>query len=179
MCSSDLKLAAGACATLLPALATAQDALVEAARKEGTLTFYTSQVAVAEQQVAQAFKKQYPGVNVEVVYAGGGALFERIRAEAQANRDGADVHLQSDLPLMERLREAGLLMQWDAPEAAAYPAAYRKDGYWTGMADVVNLFIYNKARVKAAEAPQRWTDLLDPKWSGRVATVHIGGGGLP
>jgi iron(III) transport system substrate-binding protein len=155
------------------------DKLYEEARKEGMLTFYTSQVAVAEQKIAQAFKKKYPGVNVEVVYAGGGALFERLRAEAQAGRDLADVHLQSDLPLMERLREAGLLAQWDAPEAAAYPAAYRKDGYWTGVADVVNLIVYNKMKVKPADVPARWAGLLDPKWSGRIASVHIGGGGLP
>ncbi len=161
------------------AAAQSVDKLYEEARKEGTLTFYTSQVAVAEQKIAQAFKKKYPGVNVEIVYAGGGALFERIRAEAQAGRDIADVHLQSDLALMERLREAGLLAQWDAPEAAAYPAAYRKDGYWTGIADVVNLLVYNKMKVKPAEAPARWADLLDPKWSGRIASVHVGGGGLP
>ena len=48
-----LRLAAGACAAFLSALAMAQDALVEAARKEGTLTFYTSQVAVAEQARAR------------------------------------------------------------------------------------------------------------------------------
>ena len=67
----------------------------------------------------------------------------------------------------------------DLPEAAAYPAAYRKDGYWTGMADVVNLFIYNKARVKAAEAPQRWTDLLDPKWRGKMVWSNSQDTGAP
>jgi iron(III) transport system substrate-binding protein len=155
------------------------DKLYEEARKEGTLTFYTSQVAAAEQKMAQAFKKKYSGVDVEVVYAGGGVLFERLRAEAQAGRDVADVHLQSDLPLMERLREADLLAQWDAPEAAAYPAPYRKDGYWTGVADVVNLLVYNRMKVKPEEVPGRWAELLDPKWSGRIASVHVGGGGLP
>ncbi len=152
--------------------------LYENARKEGTLTFYTSQVGVAEQQIAQVFKKRYPGVAVEVVYAGGGALFERIKAEAAAGREQADVHLQSDLPLMERLREADLLAQYDPPEAADYPASYR-NGYWTGIADVVDLLIYNKMKVKPAEVPQTWRELLDPKWSGRVASVNIGGGGLP
>jgi iron(III) transport system substrate-binding protein len=163
-----------------PAPATGDAAeLYENAKKEGGLTFYTSQVGVAEQQITQAFKKRYPGVAVEVVYAGGGALFERLRAEAAAGRDLADVHLQSDLPLMERLREAGLLAQWEAPEAKAFPATYRKDGYWTGIADVVNLLIYNKMKVKPAEVPDTWKALLDPKWSGRVGSVHVGGGGLP
>lgn len=155
------------------------DKLYEEAKKEGVLTFYTSQVASAEQKIAQAFKKKYPGINVEVIYAGGGVLFEKIRAEAQAGRDIADIHVQSDLPLMEKLREANLLAQYDAPEAAAFPPAYRKDGYWTGFADFVNVIAYNKVKVKADAAPKRWADLLDPKWSGRTASVHIGGGGLP
>ena len=154
-------------------------ALYENAKKEGTVTFYTSQVGVAEQQIAQAFKKRYPGVAVEVVYAGGGVLFERIKAEAAAGREQADVHLQSDLPLMERLREADLLAQYNAPEASAYPAGYHKNGYWTGIADVVDLLIYNKMKVKPADLPETWGNLLDAKWSGRIASVNIGGGGLP
>lgn len=163
----------------LDVAAQSTDKLYEEAKKDGTLTFYTTQVASAEQKIAQAFKAKYPGINVEIIYAGGGVLFERIRAEAQAGRDIADIHVTSDVTLMEQLREANLLAQYNAPEAAEFPAAYRKDGYWTGFADFVNVIAYNKLKFKPDQVPQRWVDILDPKWSGRIASVHVGGGGLP
>ena len=35
-----------------------------------------------------------------------------------------------------------------------------------------HIMIYNSLRVTAADAPKSWTDLLDPRWKGRVATGH-------
>lgn len=154
--------------------------LYEAARGESPIVFYTSQVGVQEQNIVQGFLEAYPGVDVEVVYAGGGALYERIVAEAGAGRTQADVHLQSDLALMERLREEGLLAQYNAPESAAYPEEAKGDGYWTAVANVVNVIVYNNALVSEDEAPRSWADLLDPKWGdGNLAVLHVGGGGVP
>ena len=33
---------------------------------------------------------------------------------------------------------------------------------------------YNTSKVKPEEAPKNWTDLLDPKWKGKVSTGHPG-----
>ena len=30
------------------------------------------------------------------------------------------------------------------------------------------MLVYNSAAVPAAEAPQDWDDLLDPKWKGKI-----------
>jgi iron(III) transport system substrate-binding protein len=174
--------AIGLAATTFAAGAFAQDSvesLYEAAKAEGRVVFYTSQVGAVEQRIADKFSERYPGIDVEVVYAGGGVLYDRLTAEAQAGRDEADVHLQSDMSLMERLQGAGLLAQWNPPEAAVLPAEDRGDGYWTTVANVVNVIIYNNLKVSAEDAPRSWSDLFDPKWKGRIATVHIGGGGLP
>lgn len=156
------------------------DELYQAAQTESPIVFYTSQVGVQEQNIVQGFTEEYPGVDVEVVYAGGGALYERLLAEAAAGRGQADVHLQSDLALMERLREEGLLAQYNAPEADSYPDGAKGDGYWTAVANVVNVFIYNNGLVSEEEAPRSWADLFDPQWGdGRLAVLHVGGGGVP
>ena len=33
---------------------------------------------------------------------------------------------------------------------------------------------YNTSKVKAEDSPKAWTDLLDPKWKGKVSTGHPG-----
>lgn len=154
--------------------------LYERAQQEQPVVFYTSQVGVQEQRVVEGFLAEYPGVDVEVVYAGGGSLYERITSEAAAGRSQADVHLQSDLALMQRLHDQGLLAQYHAPEAESYPEEAKADGYWTAVANVVNVIIYNNVLVSEEEAPRSWQDLLDPRWSDRqLAILHVGAGGVP
>ena len=36
------------------------------------------------------------------------------------------------------------------------------------------LITYNTAVVSQADAPKKWTDLLDPKWKGKVSIGHPG-----
>ena len=36
------------------------------------------------------------------------------------------------------------------------------------------MITYNTSKVKAEDAPKKWTDLLDPKWKGKVSTGHPG-----
>lgn len=157
-----------------------QDELYQAAQNESPIVFYTSQVGVQEQNIVRGFMEDFPGIDVEVVYAGGGALYERIKAEAAAGRSQADVHLQSDLALMERLREEGVLAQYNAPEAESYPDEAKGDGYWTAVANVVNVIVYNNGLVSEDEAPRSWADLLDPQWgNGQLAVLHVGAGGVP
>jgi len=47
-------------------------------------------------------------------------------------------------------------------------------GFYYPSALIGHLMIYNSAKVKSEDAPRRWTDLLDPKWKGRIATGHPG-----
>ena len=34
------------------------------------------------------------------------------------------------------------------------------------------MLTYNSSKVKAEDAPKKWTDLLEPKWKGKVSTGH-------
>ena len=36
------------------------------------------------------------------------------------------------------------------------------------------MLTYNSSKVKPEDAPKKWTDLLDPKWKGKVSTGHPG-----
>lgn len=44
-----------------------------------------------------------------------------------------------------------------------------KEGYYTLFSDLPLVFIYNRKLVKEEDAPKRWNDFLNPKWTGRIA----------
>ena len=48
------------------------------------------------------------------------------------------------------------------------------DGFYHTTSAGLVVITYNTAKVKAEEAPKKWTDLLDPKWKGKVSIGHPG-----
>src|SRR5262249_21455134 len=56
--------------------------LIEAAKKEGKLIYYTANFTEVEQETIKAFNKRFPFVKIELVRAPGGQLITRVRTEA-------------------------------------------------------------------------------------------------
>src|SRR4051812_15123893 len=82
-------LAAATALPFAPALAQAEfgpPELVEAAKKEARLVFYTANFIEVEQEVINAFNKRFPFVKVEMVRAPGGQLITRVKTEAAAGK---------------------------------------------------------------------------------------------
>ena len=48
------------------------------------------------------------------------------------------------------------------------------DNYYHITAAAMLVLAYHDEAVTAAEAPKTWTDLLDPKWKGKIALGHPG-----
>ena len=77
--------------------AEAQDArVVEAAKKEGKVVWYTSLVLPSAERVAKLFEAAYPGVKVEVHRTGSERILQRVMQELQANIKNVDVIHTSD-----------------------------------------------------------------------------------
>ncbi|HEX7966716.1 MAG TPA: extracellular solute-binding protein, partial [Stellaceae bacterium] len=74
--------------------------LIEAAKKEGTLVYYTANFAEVEREVITAFNKRFPFIKVEMVRAPGGQLITRVKTEAAAGKLAADIVDHSDRGLM-------------------------------------------------------------------------------
>ena len=105
-------LAGGAAlATTLAAPARAQKpfdppaSLVEAAKKEGRMTYYTAAFAEVEQETINLFNKRFPFVRIEMVRAPGGQLITRVKTEAAAGKLAADVIDHSDRGLMKAIED--------------------------------------------------------------------------
>ena len=165
---------------VLPAVAApAQDARVEAARKEGKVVWYTSLALSSAEKVAKLFEAAYPGIKVEVHRTGSQRILQRVMQELQANLKLADVIHTSDAGHFVLLKDKKLLMKYTPAGADAFPAGFKdRDGYYYGLRATVNVIAYNTKIVPAAEAPRSWKDLLDPKWKGKLVTAHPGYSGV-
>jgi iron(III) transport system substrate-binding protein len=151
-------------------------ALVEAAKKEGKLTWYTALELTAAKQLASQFEKKY-GIQVEVVRNGGEPLFSQFLKEADSNIRRADVFATADTGQMPILISRDLIAPYRPKGIDAVLPQYRtflvgpNDSWFTYALSGAGL-IYNTAKVKEADAPKAWRDLLDPKWKGKIVQGH-------
>ncbi len=170
----------GAVASISSAAA-ADEALVTAAKREGQLVWYTTQIInQLAQPVADAFGKKY-GIKVQVVRADAAEITLRIMSEAKAGKVQADVFdgTASSPPL----KRAGLVLKWQPESAKTFGAQYiDKEGYWIATNQYVIAPSFNTELVKRGTEPKTWTDLLDPKYAGKMAVSSgastSGGAGL-
>ena len=71
--------------------------------------------------------------------------------------------------VLHALKNANLLVKFDAPERKAFEARFKdKDGFWTDVYPTVHSIPYNTKLVAQKDLPRRYTDLLDPKWKGKL-----------
>jgi iron(III) transport system substrate-binding protein len=152
--------------------------LYEAAKKEGELTWYIAhwRTETAE-RVGKAFMEAYPGVKVNVVRATGQVIYQRLTQDMKAKVAACDVFSSSDLGQYVTLREMKALMPYE-PKNLVDCEPLVRDFDPTHQITITDsnttVLAYNTNLVQAADAPKKWTDLLDPKWSGQVAVAHPG-----
>ena len=164
--------------TLIPG-ASAQDARLEAAKKEGKVVWYTSLALPSAEKVAKLFEAAYPGIKVEVNRTGSERIIARVMQELKANIKNVDVVHTSDAGHFVYFKAQKLLTKYTPAGVEAFPAGFKdKDGYFYGLRATVNVIAYNTKTVSAAEAPKTWKDLLDPRWKGKMVTAHPGYSGV-
>ncbi len=151
-------------------------ALEGAARKEATLTWYVAQHdAERAEAIAKQFTADYPGIAVSVIRTTGQVAFQRLTMDIKNHTPQCDVFSTTDISHMPVLKEKHELTSYTPENAAALlpPFARLSDPGYSYITNASRYFlIYNTQKVPAAEAPKAWTDLLDPKWKGKVALGH-------
>ena len=162
------------------AQASAQDsALVQAARKEGKVVWYTSLALPSSTALAHAFQNKYKGIEVEVHRTGSQRVLQRVMQEATANIKNVDLIHTSDAGHFVLLKDKGLLLQYTPKGVEPFPDGFKdKNGYYFGMRATLSVIAHNPKIVSEKEAPKTWKDLLDPKWRGKEVTAHPGYSGI-
>jgi len=151
-------------------------ALIEAAKKEGKVVWYTSVDLPLAEKVAKSFEAKYPGIAVRVERTGAERVFQRIGQEYASNIHAVDVANSSDAAHFIVWKNGGLLEAY-VPEDVAkfYPAEHKDpDGMFASFRVWVCIIAYNTNLVKKEEAPKSFADLLDPKWKGKIVKAHPG-----
>ncbi len=151
-----------------PASRAADQALIDAARKEGSLTWYTT--LIVDQFVrpaAAAFEKKY-GVKVNYVRADHNDVMLRILNEGKAGRMQAD--LFDGFSQVVTLDKEGMVLRWSPDAAKRFPKhLYDPEGRWIAT----NLYVltpgFNTDLVPKGTEPRTFEDLLNPKWKGKMA----------
>ena len=140
--------------------------LVEAAKKEGKLVWYTSTNVTESKPLLDDFEKTY-GIKGEIFRASGEKTLNRIVTEGRAGRWDYDVVTISEV---DALMDAKLLGSYRSPEARTFIPEFKDaNGYWTAVYVNYATIGYNTKLVSEKEAPKQWEDLLDPKWKSKIS----------
>ena len=141
--------------------------IVAAAKKEGTLTLYTTIAEKDLPAIIGPFEQKY-GVKVNVWRAGTDKVLQRTLVEAQAKKYDVDaIHFGS--PEMEALSREKILQPAASPvHKDLMPEAVPKHREWAATILSVWVQAYNTNAIRKADLPKTYQDLLDPKWKGKL-----------
>jgi iron(III) transport system substrate-binding protein len=149
--------------------------LIEAARKEGKVNYYTAMDLSVAEPVAKAFEAKY-GIKVAVERTGAERLFNRIGQEVGSNIRRVDVANSSDAAHFIVWKRQDWLEPFLTPDMAENLAPTQRDpdGAFVNQRTHLSTIAYNTNLVKPEDAPKGFNDLLDPKYVGKLVKGHPG-----
>ena len=144
-----------------------QQSLIDGAKKEGSLLFYTTTPTEYVSMLIEPFEKKY-GIKVNVWRARSELILQRVINEAQAGKSVVDV-IASISPPMEALRRENLLQEVaSVHHKELTPSAVPAHHQWVSTLQYVFVQAYNTNKVSKDELPKTYQDLLAPKWKGKL-----------
>jgi len=168
-------------AALLVLLAGPADAqnVMELAKKEGKVVWYSSLGLSVAQTVCEAFNKKGLGITCELNRDGSERIFQKVMQEASANLWIADVVHTSDISHFLDFKGKGMLAKYAPAGWERFRPEFKDaDGFYTVLRGTPYVIAINTQKVAKADAPKRWKDLLDPKWKGKLVHAHPGYSGV-
>lgn len=149
------------------------DALIKAAKADGEFTLYSSTPEGVSKKGAEAFFAKY-GVKANYLRLASAPLQQRFSSEAESNNFAADamITLGASVPFaeegikkgwIESISQAGLPVL----KSGEFPARFN-----TGPTALIQinpwLIAYNTEKLKGADVPKDWPDLLHPRFKGQM-----------
>jgi iron(III) transport system substrate-binding protein len=155
------------------------DALVAAAKEEGTLMWYSVPSEGIAKKVSDGFEAAY-GIDVEFVRLATSELSQRYAAEAASGAPAADAVIVSNTPFVAEANREG----WITPLADAgvpdfpgdYPSEFLLPDRGSAIVSIEPSGIaYNTDAVADGDVPTDWADLADPRWKGKLLMIDPAG----
>ncbi len=155
---------------LLPSLALTAGLLLSgcgaSSHAADEITLYNGQHEQTTAALVSAFERQ-SGVHVNVRSADEATLGNQILQEG--SNSPADVFYSENTPVLEALREKGLLAPVAPSTLAAVPSRYSSaQGDWVGVSARVSVLVYNSSELQPSQLPGSLLELSQARWRGKV-----------
>jgi iron(III) transport system substrate-binding protein len=134
------------------------------------VVWYTAMNTQDAEPLRKRFEELHPGTTVTVLRQPGEKIRNRILTEARANKNFWDVVSFNHLD-MAALDSEKMLAAYVSPQTGAgYPqGAVHPGGKWAAIYVRQYVIGYNTNSVPRGEVPRDWSDLLQPRWKGKLA----------
>jgi iron(III) transport system substrate-binding protein len=152
--------------------------LVEGAKKEKRVVFYTTMDLPQTIEVVRDFAQKYPFLDLELHPLEAETLVKRIQNEARSGMSTWDVLLGGS-GIFQPLLEANLIVSYHSPQREAISDALNdSEGYWSGY--YINPYVlgYNTTLVNQETIPKSYDGLLEPRWKGNRIAIDSTAHGL-
>jgi len=159
--------AAGAC---WPASAQEADwdKVIAAAKKEGTVTVYHASLGAPHfAAIVKTFEDKY-GIEVKQFDARASELSERIRTEQASGRYVADLEYHGAATVKVQAKDGYIQPRGFIPNAANIREPFEVTPISVPGWMQPTAMLINTEMVKPEDEPKNWTDMLDPKWKGKI-----------
>ncbi len=150
--------------------------LIEAARKEGKISYYSALELNVAERLGKSFETKYPGISVHVERSGAERIYQRIAQEQGSGINAVDVANSTDPAHYLDWKSKDWLAPYLPDDVARhFPTdQFDADGLYATSCAWMEVIGYNTSLVKPEDAPKSYADLLDPKWQGKIVKAHPG-----
>ena len=153
--------------------------VMDLAKREGKVVWYSSLGLSLAQKVCDAFNKKSLGITCELNRDGSERIFQKVMQEAGANLWIADVVHTSDISHFLDFKTKGMLAKYAPAGSEKFRAEFKDpEGLYYILRGSPYVIGINTQKVPKAEAPKRWKDLTDPRWKGKLVHAHPGYSGV-
>jgi len=170
-------IAAAQMSSACPGHAAEWDDVVAAAKREGKLVVYVG-APTTPKEIGAIVEKRY-GIPVEMLFGRASEIRERIRTEQASGRPIADVLISGATTVGPVVEGGGGQPHGGIPNTTRLVAPFRDNGTILPLSVTRFTLLVNSDLVKPGSEPASWTDLLDPKWKGKILSddPRAAGGG--
>lgn len=146
----------------------AQAVDMAAAKKEGKVVWYCSVPVATAQKISNMFQSK-TGIRVELFRSGGSNILRRFQQEGDSGKVFVDVLTHSDPAAASALTKKGLFVPFKAADFDKVPAEVKHpDGMHVAQRLNVMAIYVRDDMLPAADRPKTWSDLLNPKYKGKI-----------
>lgn len=142
--------------------------LIEGAKKEGKLLWYTALNIKDADMLTKRFEEKYPFVKSQTLRLGTFQLLTKIQTEARAGAFKGDV-IEIAGVTGHILKKDGVFAKYTSPESRFYPDSVKdRDQTWTSFFINTHVLVYNTNLVKKDDLPRTFQEIINPKWKDKV-----------